>query len=226
MMGDFTLPMIATATSAAKDGLSRAIDLLILATAATDGAGALLIAQACLMQVGPKNASAALEDGRGAVFHALKETIELQTIVSAFERDYPGEDGWHQAHNAIADAFGAEWAAATLAWSLQIADAGAKAGLNPDPGAETLVRWALSLPVMGWLMPALDALLPYKNTDGSGEGARGAAEIVRENVIAAIERGVRVDWLQSTLEVWTRTTGGPAIRFGHSEDQAPAPAPH
>ncbi len=160
------------------------------------------------MRLGPTNATAALQDGRGAVFNAAREAIAMQTLVAAFERDYSGPDGWQAARQAIADAFGDGWADATLAWVLHVVGAGAN---RDHPGTETIVRWALSLPVMGALMPALDALLHFKGTDGSGEAARAAVNVVRDSIIAAGEHGVQLDWLNYTLGIWTRTTGGPVI---------------
>jgi hypothetical protein len=200
-----------TLPAAASDDLDRAIDALFVATAATEAAGALLVAQACLMQIGTENATAALREGRGVVFHAVVAATEMQTLVAAFERDYPGADGWQAARQAILDAFGAEWADATLTWALQVASAGAAAEL--DPGTDTLVRWALSLPVMGGLMPALDALMSVGAPNGGGEAARGAAEAVRGSILAAVGRGVSRDWLERALGTWASATGGPAIVF-------------
>ena len=40
------------------------------------------------MRLGPTNATAALQDGHGAVFNAAREAIAMQTLLAAFERDY------------------------------------------------------------------------------------------------------------------------------------------
>jgi hypothetical protein len=195
------------ATIAGSNGLSRAIDTLILQTASTEAAGALLAAQAYQMRVGPRNARAASENGQGGIYAATMAAMELQRVVAEFEHDYAGARGWDAARRAIADAFSAEWAETTLSWILRLENA-PRGGM--EPGTRTLVRWGLGLPIMGDLLPALDALL--RVADGEhGEAARGAIGAVNDAVIGAVLRGVRLEWLQGTLDTWARTTDGPEI---------------
>jgi hypothetical protein len=195
------------ATIVGSNGLSRAIDALILQSAATEAAGALLVAQAYQMRVGLRNAKAASENGQGGIYEAVTAAQELHVIVVEFERDYPGESGWEVAGQAITDAFSAEWAQTVLGWILRLENA---PSCDLEPAAASLVRWGLGLPVMGGLLGALDALL--RVADGEhGEAARDAVEAVNDAVIGAVLRGVRMEWLQTTLDIWARTTGGPEI---------------
>jgi hypothetical protein len=188
------------------DDAGRVIDELILGDAAVEAAGAVLLANAFIMRVGPWNAKAASENGQGDVYAATMAAIELQLAVAEFECDYPGERGWDMAQRAIAKAFGAEWAQTALGWILRLENA---PSCDLEPGTRSLVRWGLSLPVMGDLLPALDALARFETSDG--EATRGAIGAVNDAVIGAVLRGVRLEWLQSALDTWARTTGGPEI---------------
>lgn len=187
------------------DDFGLMIDRLLLDTAATDAAGALLVAQADVVHLGRDNALTALKDGQGPVFHALTEAIELQVLVAAFERDHPGADGWKASQQAITDDFGDDWAQQTLVWVLRIA--GVKTS-EPEPGGASLTRWALALPVMGNLLPALDDLLASRSDE--------TTQAVRDAIFQAVEQAVDPTWLQRILDLWTDTTGGPEITLRSS----------
>jgi hypothetical protein len=132
--------------------------------------------------------------------------IGLQAIVAEFEHDHPGKRGWDPAQQAIAQVFGAAWAEMTLSWILRLENAPCD---HLEPGTPSLVRWGLGLPIMGDLLPALDALSQFESSDG--EAARGAIEEVRVAITVALSRGVRWQWLQGALKTWAHATGGPEI---------------
>jgi hypothetical protein len=186
--------------------VGRALDELFLDEAAVEVAGALLVAHAYLMKVGPRNATAASENGQGAAYNATMAAIELQRVVAKFECEYPGARGWEVAQRAIAGVFGASWAETTLSWILRLENA---PNCELEPGTPSLVRWALGLPILGGLLPALDTLSQFERSDG--EAARAAIEGVRAAITNALSRGVRWQWLAGALSTWARATGGPEI---------------
>jgi hypothetical protein len=175
----------------------HAIDEIILNDAAVELAGALLLANAYMMRVGPRNAEAASKDGRGAVYDATMAAIELQRIVAEFEYKYPGASGWQAAQRAIAEVFGATWAQMTLSWILRLENAPCD---QLEPGTPSLVRWGLGLPIMGDLLPALDALSQLgEAANEHGEATRARVEAVRDAITGALARGVKPEWLQGVL---------------------------
>jgi len=111
----------------------------------------------------------------------VREAMELQSLIAALERDYPGvgrlggsadRDRRRVRRRGIA---------------------GARRRSGP----------ALSLPIMRGLLPALDALLAV-GSDRQGEAAAGVIEAIHDAITAAVERGMKSDRLPDVLETWSR----------------------
>lgn len=192
----------------------QCIDLLFIDLAAVDSAAALLMVEAYLLQLGPNNAPGGCEKGK--VIHTAVVAAEmLQTYVADFEWRSMGWNGWEFVERAIADKFGAEWAKTVLGWVVHLERIG-----PIGRGASTLARWVLSQPVMGSLLPDLDALLLAWQRAGDGGSFTDmydAAEAVRADVLTAIDHGASPTRLQGALDLWSSSTGGPTMALQRVE---------